>query len=90
MTLSHLVWYTFSRFRLKFTVVVLFFYGSQKRRTALNFRLDFLIKKGKVGVWFIIYLMKNVYVIMGIRIKNNWGTWGGDNAKKNNNKEKTS
>ena len=27
---------------------------------ALNFRLDFLIKKGKVGVWFIIYLMKNV------------------------------
>ena len=27
----------------------------------LNFRLDCLIKKGKVGVWFIMYLMENVY-----------------------------
>ena len=34
---------------------------SPKQRRALNFRLDFLIKKGKVGVWFIIYLTQNVY-----------------------------
>ena len=40
-----------------------FFFSSlsPKHRRALNFRLDFLIKKGKVGVWFIIYLMQNVY-----------------------------
>ena len=34
---------------------------SAKHRRALNFRLDFLIKKGKVDVWFIIYLVQNVY-----------------------------
>ena len=38
-----------------------FSFLSPKHRRALNFRLDFLIKKGKVGVWFIIYLMQNVY-----------------------------
>ena len=38
-----------------------FSFLSPKHRRDLNFRLDFLIKKGKVGVWFIIYLMQNVY-----------------------------
>ena len=39
---------------------VLFFFSfsflSPKHRRALNFRLDILIKKGKVGVWFINYI----------------------------------
>ena len=61
MTLRCFVWQTFSCFRLKFIVVVRFFFFSPKHRRALNFRLDFLIKKGKVGVWLIIYLMQNVY-----------------------------
>ena len=38
-----------------------FYFLSPKHRRALNFRLDFLIKKGKVSAWFIIYLMQNVY-----------------------------
>ena len=45
------------------------FFLSQKHRRALNFRLDFLIKKGKVGVWFIIYLMKNVYTATPQKLK---------------------
>ena len=38
-----------------------------------NFRLDFLIKKGKVGVWFIIYLMKNVYNFILVDVISMWG-----------------
>ena len=38
-----------------------FLFLYQKHRRALNFCLDFLIKKCKVGVWFITYLMQNVY-----------------------------
>ena len=46
---------------LKFIVVVVFFFLlCQKHRRALNFRLDFLIKKGKVSVFFMIYLTQNV------------------------------
>ena len=41
-----------------------FFFLSQKHRRALNFHLDFLIKKGEVGVWFMMYLMKNVYMFI--------------------------
>ena len=36
---------------------MLFFF----HRRALDFRLDFLIKKGKVGVWFIIIFDEKVY-----------------------------
>ena len=59
--LSFIVWRTFSCFSLKFIVVALFLFLSQKHRRALNFRLDFLIKECKMGVWFIVYLMQDFY-----------------------------
>ena len=49
------------QFKVHRCIEFFFFFSSPKHRRALNFRLDFLIKKGKVGVWFIIYLMQNVY-----------------------------
>ena len=48
-------------FRLEFFVVVLFSVFCQGKNTGENISLNFLIKKGKVGVWFIIYLMQKVY-----------------------------
>ena len=48
--LNFIVWRTFSCFSLKFIVVALFLFLSQKHRRALNFRLDFLIKECKMGV----------------------------------------
>ena len=42
---------------------VFFSFLSLKHRRALNFRLDLLIERKvtEVGVWFIIYLMQDVY-----------------------------
>ena len=42
-------------------VVLFFFVKSAEKQKRVKFRLDFLIKKGKVGIWFIIYFMHNVY-----------------------------
>ena len=42
-------------------MVVLFFVKSAEKQKRVKFRLDFLIKQGKVGIWFIIYLRQNVY-----------------------------
>ena len=39
-----------------------FLLSRQKNRRESNFaQLDFLIKQGKVGIWFIVYLRQNVY-----------------------------
>ena len=42
-------------------MVVLFFVKWAEKQKRVKFRLDFLIKQGKVGIWFIIYLRQNVY-----------------------------
>ena len=39
----------------------IFFDRGQKRRRALNFRLNFLTKKCRGSVWFLTYLMQNVF-----------------------------
>ena len=41
--------------------MLFFFVKSAEKQKRVKFRLDFLIKKGKVGIWFIIYFMHNVY-----------------------------
>ena len=41
-----------------------FFFLSQKHRIALNFPLDFLLKKGKVRAFFIIYLIKKMFILL--------------------------
>ena len=40
---------------------MLFFVKSAEKQKRVKFRLDFLIKQRKVGIWFIIYLRQNVY-----------------------------
>ena len=40
---------------------MLFFVKSAEKQKRVKFRLDFLIKQRKVGIWFIICLRQNVY-----------------------------
>ena len=57
------MFFSFSLDFLRFRAFQCFFFFSfcQVKNTRENFSFDFLITNGKVGVWFIIYLMQNVF-----------------------------